>query len=46
MTDPSQILTQLEVSLDDVRQALHTLDPRKAPGCDGLPINPPHCYDG
>ena len=36
-TDPSQILTQLEVSLDDVRQALHTLDPRKAPGCDGLP---------
>ena len=37
VTDPSQILTQLEVSLDDVRQALHTLDPRKAPGCDGLP---------
>ena len=37
VTDPSQILTQLENSLDDVRQALHTLDPRKAPGCDGLP---------
>ena len=39
VTDPSQILTQLEVSLDDVRQALHTLDPRKAPGCDGLPTH-------
>ena len=37
VTDPSQILTQFEVSLDDVRQALRTLDPRKAPGCDGLP---------
>ena len=37
VTDPSQILTQLEVSLHDVRQALHALDPRKAPGCDGLP---------
>ena len=37
VTDPSQILTQFEVSLDDVRQALRTLDPRKALGCDGVP---------